>query len=227
MNARIRDDALTPLCMHRIRYAFHSLGNSVTFVGLTASCPVSVVRIRTSYTQHGSSPVTYDPGVIKPPKLSSLLEDPAFRRYMKTRPALPANLSSGTPWAVFVRKDNGRWLSGQFAAYEDAWSATIKYMRRADVDDVSLVSRRRLFTPPTRTEEYRVRVRKGSATRVETRTRVVPLLRHLIIYPFEWCVRCRRPSSFELFERHHALPRNIPVDDAALRCVFCGMRLHV
>jgi hypothetical protein len=178
---------------------------------------------------HGSSRITYDPGVIKPPKLAVLLEDPAFRRYMKTLPALPDNLSWGTPWAVIALRTDGKWMQGQFTTYGRAWQMTVRLVRDNDIEDVSLVSRRRLFTPPTRPEEYRVKVRaKGmTAARIETRIRQVPVLDHLIEYPYEWCVRCRRPSSFEQFTRHHAIPRNVPLDEAAPRCLFCGMRLHV
>jgi hypothetical protein len=163
--------------------------------------------------------------VIKPPKLAVLLEDPAFRRYMKTLPSLPDNLSFGKPWAVIALKTSGKWMMGKFPTYGQAWNMTCRLVRDTEIEDVSLVSRRRLFAPPTRPEEYRVRnVKTG---RIETRVRRVPVLAHLIEHPYAWCVRCRRPSSFEQFTRHHAIPRNVPLDDGAIRCVFCGMRPSV
>jgi hypothetical protein len=170
--------------------------------------------------------VAYDPGVIKPPTLRSLVEDPAFRHYMKTLPALPNNISWGTPWAVIALRTDGKWMMGKYALYPHAWQMTVRLMRDDHIEDVSLVSRRRLFLPPTRTEDYKVRVKKPSSGRVviEKRTRVVPILAHLIVYPYSWCVRCRRPSSFELFTSHHAIPRSVPIDPTAPRCTFCGMR---
>jgi hypothetical protein len=176
---------------------------------------------------HGSSRITYDPSVIKPPPLRTLLEDTAFRRYMKTLPSLPDNLSWGKPWAVIALRTDGKWMMAKYARYPQAWMMTVRLVRDTNIEDVSLVSRRRLFTPPTRTEEYKVRVRaRGlTAAKIETRRREVPVLAHLIEYPYAWCVRCRRPSSFEQFTRHHAIPRNVPIDEGAPRCVFCGMRL--
>lgn len=145
---------------------------------------------------------------------------------MKTMPHLPDNLAWGKPWAVIALTTRGTWMMGKYAEYGRAWMMTVRCLRDTDIQDVSLVSRRRLFTPPTRPEEYKVRVKLPSSgtTRVEKRVRHVPVLAHLIEFPFEWCVRCRRPSSFELFTKHPAIPKDIPLDPNAPRCVWCGMR---
>lgn len=75
----------------------------------------------------------------------------------------------------------------------------VKALRSPRVVDVTIVSRRRLF-------------------------RVPPELDHMVYFPYEWCPRCRRPTMYELFEHHHAIPRGIPLDPDQARCVFCGIR---
>lgn len=155
-----------------------------------------------------------------PPSLHTLLEDPVFRTYMKTPPRLPPSLSHGNPWAVWARTTAGRWRGGQFETYASAWAVTVKAMRNPTVQDVSLVSRRRLFDPPVEIQEYKVRMKLTGLIQVRYRERYP--LAHLIDWPYEWCPRCRRPSMFELFTKHHAVPTMI--DSCKPRCVFCGFR---
>lgn len=158
--------------------------------------------------------------VMLPPTLSVLLDDPVFRTYMKKPPHLPEQLSHGTPWAVWARTTGGKWRGGMFATYRDAWPVTIRAMRNPGIQDVSLVSRRRLFDPPVRIEEYKARL--VTSGQIVVRTREVPILAHLFDWPYEWCPRCRRPTMFELFPRHHAIP--VAIDSNVPRCWFCGLR---
>jgi hypothetical protein len=56
---------------------------------------------------------------------------------------------------------------------------------------------------------------------VENRQRFVPTL--AIDWPYEWCMRCRRPSLFVGCSRHHALP-GMWLDASVARCFYCGIR---
>jgi hypothetical protein len=138
---------------------------------------------------------------VKPPTLHYLLEDPVYRRMFKTVPILPLSLQWGQPWAVWARRDDGRWQGGNFATYRDAWGVVVKALRSPLYEDVSVISRRMMFDPP------------GDA---------------VWDYPFLWCSRCRRPSSFMVRPNHHAL-RRAPAritdpSEPRDRCYYCGMR---
>lgn len=153
---------------------------------LTGGCPSS----------HGSVLGLYGEPVIAP-TMRALLDDPAYRRYIRVIPRLPEHLSSGHPWAVYA-VTAGRWRGATFATYPDAWGVVVRAVRNPAVDDVAIVSRRMLFAPTA-------------------------LVRHVIQWGYEWCARCRRPSMFELYNRHHALP-GVPINPAEPRCTYCGVR---
>lgn len=155
-----------------------------------------------------------------PPTLAELLDDPVYRTYMKKPPRLPDTMTFGTPWAVWARTRTGKWRGGLFETYQQAWPVTIRAMRSDKIQDVSLISRRKLFTPPVRIEEYKARL--VASQKIVVRTREIPILAHLLVWPFEWCPRCRRPTMYELFDKHHAA--QIPIDPNAPRCWFCSLR---
>lgn len=162
--------------------------------------------------------------MLLPPTMHQLLEDTAFRAYMRRVPRLPPTLAYGTPWAVYAVTADGRWRTGLFHTYAEAWGVVVKAIRAAHVRDVSLVSRRQVFHPPVTHEDYKVRVRRpGQPPVIEMRTRTIETLAHVIDWPFEWCFRCRRPTTFEKYPTHHAL-RGVPMDPDEPRCYFCGVR---
>lgn len=135
---------------------------------------------------------------VMPPTLSSLLDDDIYRKYARTVPRIPANLSAGNPWAVWAITRDGRWRGGQFPTYADGWRVVVKAIRNPAVADVSIVSRRKLFLEPAE-------------------------LAHLVLPPYDWCPRCRRPTMYELYDRHHAIPKHIPCDPEKPRCLYCGL----
>jgi hypothetical protein len=140
---------------------------------------------------------------MKPPTMRDLLDDPFFRPYVKTIPPLAPNLTAGTPWAVWARLRDGRWRGANVATYRDAWTIVVKAVRNPGYEDVSVVSRRQLFVP-------------------------TPTLRwnhHPWSYQYDWCGRCRRPTSYAIRPNHHAL-RKTPVltFDEPYRCYYCGAR---
>lgn len=138
---------------------------------------------------------------MKPPTMAYLLEDPAYRAMFKTIPYLPPSLEHGKPWAVWARRVDSRWQGGLFTTYRDAWAVVVKALRSPTYEDVSVVSRRMMFEPPPNA---------------------------FWDYQFEWCCRCRRPTSFAIRPNHHAL-RNAPAlitdrNEPRERCYYCGMR---
>jgi hypothetical protein len=138
---------------------------------------------------------------MKPPTLHTLLEDPVYRRMFKTIPRLPSSLQWGNPWAVWGRTVDGPWRGKLFTTYADAWSMVVKCLRNSNYEDVSIVSRRMMIAPPP-----------GATWD----------------WQFEWCSRCRRPTSFAVRPNHHAL-RSAPAlitdtSEPRQRCYYCGMR---
>jgi hypothetical protein len=135
---------------------------------------------------------------MKPPSLRQLLEDPIYRSFIKTIPVLSPNLTNGNPWAVWARSTEGPWRGSNFPTYRDAWAVVVKALRNPGYEDVTIISRRQLFPPP---------------------------IHFYWDYHYEWCSRCRRPTTFAIRPRHHAL-RSAPVMtlDDPYRCYYCGMR---
>lgn len=138
---------------------------------------------------------------MKPPTLNVLLEDPVYRRMFKTIPHLSPTLTNGKPWSVWARRKDGKWRGGHFATYRDGWLIVCKALKSPLYEDVSIVSRRQMFEPPP-----------GATWD----------------YPFAWCSRCRRPSSFGIRPNHHALvgaPALITdTSEPRQRCYYCGIR---
>jgi hypothetical protein len=139
---------------------------------------------------------------MKPPNMRELLDDPIYRKFVMTIPRLSPSLAWGNPWSVWARKIDGRWMGGHFHTYRDAWAVVVKKVRDTSFEDVAVVSKRQLFT-------------------------TLPLGGHgwRIPWGYEWCSRCRRPTSYAIRPQHHAL-RTSPVmtTDDAYRCYFCGAR---
>lgn len=164
--------------------------------------------------------------IITPPTMRELLDDPAYRSYVRKVPFIPTNLRHGDPWQLWVRTVRGTWKTGQFPTYADAWRSTVQRVKRdPDAADVALVSKRVFYAPPGVWEDYKVRVKQeGKKPRIEVRSRWVTTLTWDI--GLDWCGRCRRPSRFmPLSERHHAIRKMAvmsPEDN--LRCMFCGIR---
>lgn len=163
---------------------------------------------------------------MKPPGIRELLEDPAFRKYMKQVPVLPKPLRWGHPWRLWALTTSDRWRKGEYVTYREAWSAAVKCIKDRDLyADVAIVSRRYFFNPPGEVQEYKVRVNNKPGPVIETRYRWVPTFTWDDLN-FTWCWRCRRPSEFSWrSSTHHAL-RGMPAlaEDDPYRCYYCGIR---
>lgn len=167
---------------------------------------------------------------IKIPTMRTLMDDPEFRRYMKSVPRLPRNLRTGDPWQIWVNRE-GKWGTTLRPTYADAWRVFVHHYRAEDHRDVSLVSRRVFFAPPG--EWYRVKVkvarRPTPDNKVTWQWRLEWRWRQTFFWEgheFAWCGRCRRPTYWQpLNELHHAL-RKAPAlaFEDNYRCNICGIR---
>lgn len=131
----------------------------------------------------------------KPPTMRELLDDPIYKKMLLT---IPQNDN----WAVYALKTNGRWVGRIYESYREAFEmmrTIIAPMNREHYRDVSLVSRASLHQPPVKFIW-------------ETHT-------------FDWCGRCRRPTTYKRDQGLHAL-RDAPIlsTDEPYRCFYCGMR---
>jgi len=133
-----------------------------------------------------------------PPTLKELLKDPLYRQ-MFIRPIVQPGKN---PWAVYALKNNGRWVGKVFPDYIQAFEMVkiiISQMNDAHYVDVSIVSRASLHSPPVK---YMWQTSK-----------------------FDWCGRCRRPTTFKRDQGLHALRGAVILTtDEAFRCFYCGMR---
>lgn len=132
----------------------------------------------------------------KPPKMRELLQNPLYRKMMVT-PVNPPAFS----WSIFALKTDGRWTGKTVAGYGEGFSILKVLLNQTEnFADVALVSKARLFGPPVKYLWEDVDV-------------------------FDWCGRCRRPTTFKRDQGLHAL-RNAPIlsSDEPYRCYFCGMR---
>lgn len=136
-----------------------------------------------------------------PPDIRTLMQDPSFKKMMRTRPKMPDCLTSDSlppAWHVWVWTTDERWKRGRYRTYDEAYRKMREQLELETVADVSVVSIRRFFVPP---QGFKFQPRK-----------------------FPWCARCRRPSTFLEQEFHRALGRAETTLDEPFRCFYCGIR---
>jgi hypothetical protein len=162
--------------------------------------------------------------------MRDLMDDEVFRGYMEATPPLVAEhrlLQIPGAWRLWVRGTDDRWRTKRHDSYPIALAQMTTLLARPEVDDVAITSLRVFFGPPGKwvkvKRRYPGRGDQPSTVRIEEKW--VPTFAWDDAY-YDWCARCRRPSTFRaLYEDHHAM-RLQPVmttDDPA-RCVFCGIR---
>jgi hypothetical protein len=165
------------------------------------------------------------------PTIRDLMDDPAFRSYMKRNPPQHHANATGEPWQLWLRTPEGRWKTKTYAEYREVWPVFVRAFRDPEMAaDVTITSRRIMYAPPG--ENYRVKVRKKrrptpddkSTTQVVAETR----WRQTFFWDIglEWCGRCRRPVHWQpLHAGHHAIKRQPAMTpDENLRCIICGIR---
>lgn len=142
--------------------------------------------------------------LLVPPSWLELLEDDVWSSYVRKRPRLPENIQHGSPWLIVARRfeemPGARWATKLMPEYVDAYKKVHRLLRSGQWEDVSIVSRRKLFKPPV-----------GFTWNANK---------------FQWCGRCRRPTLFRVCSQHHALPflKQIPEAEPDYRCYYCGVR---
>lgn len=138
----------------------------------------------------------------KPPTIHELMDNPLYVSYLRKIPRIPANIAHGNPWMLVSRivTDDGRngWTIKYFETYRDMWPVFVSRFKNPRYLDLSLVSRRKFFTPP----------------------------QHLVWDPsYDWCPRCRRPSTFIEKPKHHALKGiDYRTTEEPFVCYYCGIR---
>jgi hypothetical protein len=139
--------------------------------------------------------------LIQPPDMRTLLTDDAFRKMMRTRPRLPANLlrpQLSPPWIVWVMTTSGKWKKGNFQTYDDAYRKMKEMLEREDIQDVAITSRRYMMPPPIGFD--------------------------WAYGKFPWCARCRRPSIFQFKLIHRGIDFEEINPHDPIRCFYCGIR---
>jgi hypothetical protein len=158
----------------------------------------------------------------RPPTLRELAGDPVYRTYLRTPPRLPESLRWGFPWRLWVERSHTpyetRWLTKKYHTYTEAWNKAVAVLRHPETIDVCIVSIRHFFDPPI---VHTQKLRNKKTKRV--------IIRQIYWLPepqFDWCFRCRRPSTFTMLPSdHHALRTQAVVSpESPYRCYFCGIR---
>lgn len=145
--------------------------------------------------------------LLVPPSMTALWDDDVYRAYLERNPRIPDNLKHGQPWMLVAHRPHGSgkppWGHKLFTRYFDALDYGLDLLDR-HYDDVSIVSRRKLFRPP---------------------------VDFVWGHQFAWCGRCRRPTLFRNpkgDKPHHALRNASAIITSTLedlhRCYYCGMR---
>lgn len=150
-----------------------------------------------------------------------------FKQFIQTQPQLyNIPLLTVPPWRVYVQPHiHGRWKKKDFHRYTDAFN--FFKLNRHKYYDMSITCRRQQFEPPGRIVRITVngnpkmvRLPNGKSRQ---ETRLVP-----IATPngHNWCMYCRRFTTFNYYVRHHAFSgdKALLFDPAILRCAICGIR---
>lgn len=160
------------------------------------------------------------------PSMRSLMDDPAFRRYMKTIPSKHSANLTGTPWQLWVHTADGKWLTKKYASYREVWPVFTQRLRD-HTQDPTITSRRVFYAPPG--EWYKVKVRRNPTAANPATHKVEQRWRQTFFWDgtdTHWCGRCRRPTYWlPLHASHHAL-RQMPAvsEEDNFRCQVCGIR---
>lgn len=132
-------------------------------------------------------------------RMADLLKDQSYRKFFKRSPTLfqPQTLPGVEPWWLYVqRAEEGSWARRSTRTYAEAFTLAVKAIKKLDVHDLTIVSRRAAYRPPGDLEWPKSHV---------------------------WCPYCRRPTVWWRFSRHHALRSFVNFDmSEVVRCTICG-----
>jgi hypothetical protein len=160
-------------------------------------------------------------------RMSELLEDPTYRRFMTSKPKMPKHLRDpqvmmSAPWVVYIQRESGGpWGKKSFWKYKDALEFLSRAVYKHHVWDACLNNKRYGFEPPQKL--VKVKGKYVNGVQVTKYIRWVPKLG-----PGEedhhWCKYCRRPTVFKFYSRHKVLG-NVTQDIP--RCCICGASARI
>ena len=161
--------------------------------------------------------------------MSELVRDPVYKRYLMTKPTLPAvarskKLMASPPWVVYVQRElGGNWGKKEFWKYSEAFNFMKKALKLG-VHDAAINCKRFGFEPPSRFVRIKGKFVTGSDGVRRQATKAVPWKPRLDVgdADHEWCMYCRRPTEFKYFRKHKALKMIEVLDSTTRRCCICG-----
>lgn len=137
---------------------------------------------------------------ITPITLRTLLSHDLYKEYFK-RPPKPF-MSSTPQWTVVAISREGKYGKVSRETFPEAFQKAKELLKRPDIRDVSIFCKNRIAPVPVFADE-------------------------LMAPADDWCGRCRRPSVFRLYGKHHPALRDAPVIvEGMRRCYFCGISLE-
>lgn len=166
-------------------------------------------------------------------RMSELVKDPVYRKFLTTQPALPPIAKDKTmmatkPWVVYVQREKGgSWGKKEFWRYTKAFAFLNKALK-ADVYDCTINNRRIGFKPPQKFVRIKGKYVVGSDGVRRQQTKPVPWV---FVTPdgqpdHHWCKYCRRPTVFRYFRKHKAL-KGVDIDTTVPRCCICGASARI
>lgn len=165
--------------------------------------------------------------------IHDLLEDKAYRDFLKTKPITPAisrdpAKMTTPPWVVYVQKEQmGPWGKKEFWKYSEAYRFLMKAVK-LKVHDAALNNRRIPCKPPSKIVRIKGKFvvnRRGEKQQVTKAIVWAPKLPEGEM-DHHWCLYCRRPTIFKYFRRHKALKMPY-IDSSTPRCCICGSSARV
>lgn len=165
-------------------------------------------------------------------RMLELLEDPAYRSFLTTKPTMPRHLRdpqvmSSAPWVVYVQRESGgRWGRKSFWKYKDALKFLNDCLYKHHVWDAALNNKRFGYDPPRKI------VRIKGKFKVDSRGVKRQVTKAIIWKPkltegedeHHWCRYCRRPTVFKFYSRHKVLGE---VTSDVPRCCICGASARI
>lgn len=165
--------------------------------------------------------------------IHDLLEDPAYRKFLTTKPRIPALSKDPSkmrtpPWVVYVQKTQlGPWGKKEFWKYSDA----LKFLNKAvklKVHDAALNNRRNPTPAPSKWVRIKGKYivnRKGEKLQATKQIVWKPKIPDGEV-DHHWCLYCRRPTVFRYYRKHKAL-KMPSIDSSIPRCSICGASARV
>lgn len=171
--------------------------------------------------------------------IHDLLEDSQYKEFFCRVPALPPHVlynPEAKPWRLYVKlhKDS-RWHTKDYRTYKEAFVKLRSMLPK--IADGAITCKVKDFPPPYRIVRIKGKYQtdkngkfildaQGKKKQITKMVYWKPQMPMDEFQEHTWCPYCRRPSIFDYFLSHHALPPRklggMPIDPSVLRCVICG-----